>query len=331
MPVRSFRDYRLSEDAPTNSVAGDGVAGLGAQPPSKPPGWGEPGLRRKPRILRRKKLSEEVQKGRFAGHDTFIVPHDMFLKARNAKKHGKHWKTYVGQNEHGMAIRDYARKNPKKPIIFQCDRTGALTYGRYGKTNPTYSLKEAEFLPYIKKKDKFDFQSGSHHLEDKNDKHWGKLNKDHHVIAHTAYGYTNVHVVRAKDNRITTSLSGKIRKGVYHIDSVESTGRGPKAHELYHHMIKHGHVKALVGYSHSEGGQKVWQRLAKKKNVTVHGWLRGKPVNLDPQDPEETHATARDAYGDAGKYAARRQDIDRGAVDTLNTSLVASYNPRKKK
>jgi hypothetical protein len=49
------------------------------------------------------------------------------------KKKGKHWKTYIGEDEHGMNIREYANKNIKKPIILQDENTGAMCYARYGK------------------------------------------------------------------------------------------------------------------------------------------------------------------------------------------------------
>jgi hypothetical protein len=64
-----------------------------------------------------------------------------------------------------------------------------------------------------------------------------------------------------------------------------------KAHELYQHMIDR-HSSILVGRRHSEGGQKVWQRLADQHNVNIHGWsAKNKPVSIDPRDPTDTHVT----------------------------------------
>tara|TARA_R110000868_G_scaffold243684_1_gene499699 strand:+ start:215 stop:796 length:582 start_codon:yes stop_codon:yes gene_type:complete len=138
----------LKEDAPANGAGGGAIAGIGIGPK------GEPGIT--PRMILRRKapiaLQEKsepnpivptqavsgysessVKKGRFAGNDTFIVPSDTFFRARNEKKKGKHWKTYIGEDEHGMYIREYAKKNQKHPIILQCERTGAMHYARYGK------------------------------------------------------------------------------------------------------------------------------------------------------------------------------------------------------
>jgi hypothetical protein len=139
---------KIEEDAPTNSAGSGNIAGLGVGP------QGEPGIRPAARkkykvrnqkdvetiqsqlkLFRRKTpMMEEVKRGKFAGHDTFIVPSDMFHKARLSKKKGKHWKTYIGEDDCGCAIREYDRKHKgKKPIILQDEKTGAMCYARYGR------------------------------------------------------------------------------------------------------------------------------------------------------------------------------------------------------
>lgn len=69
----------------------------------------------------------------FAGHKTFRVPSHDFLTIRDAKRKGKHWKSYIGMSQHGEAIRQYANSNHKKPVIIQDERTGAMVFARYGK------------------------------------------------------------------------------------------------------------------------------------------------------------------------------------------------------
>ena len=156
---------KIQEDgesgAPANNAGSGNIASMGVPLAGKPSNWGEPGVspqqqKKRTNILRRKapvSLQEKqkaepspivptqapygysessVKKGRFAGNDTFIVPSDTFFRARNEKKKGKHWKTYIGEDEHGMYIREYAKKNRKHPIILQCERTGAMHYARYG-------------------------------------------------------------------------------------------------------------------------------------------------------------------------------------------------------
>jgi len=85
------------------------------------------------RVLnKRSHMKEEVETGKFAGNQTFIVPTDLFHAAREAKKQKKHWTKYIGTDDvHSQAIRSYANKNNKKPIILQDKRTGAMMYARY--------------------------------------------------------------------------------------------------------------------------------------------------------------------------------------------------------
>jgi len=126
--------------APANSAGGGNIAGIGVPNPAKGANFGEPGISKKVQkkhtnILRRKKPAalQEAKMGKFAGNDTFIVSSDKYHTARNEKKKGKHWKKYIGEDECGMQIREYANKNSKKPIILQDENTGAMCYARYGK------------------------------------------------------------------------------------------------------------------------------------------------------------------------------------------------------
>lgn len=141
-----LKESILPEDAPANAAGGGNIAGLGVGP------QGEPGLKMKQRLKYKRKNAKDVQDregeiatlvrraqpvmesktGVFAGNTTFIVPSDMFHRARLEKRKGKHWKTYIGEDEHGMAIREYAGKNRKKAIILQDENTGAMCYARYG-------------------------------------------------------------------------------------------------------------------------------------------------------------------------------------------------------
>ena len=101
---------KLKEEAPTNAVGGGNVAGLGVGP------QGEPGIRKR---------------GKFAGHDTFIVKRQTFLSLKEAKKKGKHWRTYLEEDDAYADLREYARKH-KGPIVVECEATGACMFVRYG-------------------------------------------------------------------------------------------------------------------------------------------------------------------------------------------------------
>lgn len=151
MKIKFIRKRDIEEEAPVNSVGGSGIAGLGVGPK------GEPGLNTRSRkgykaknkqdigdrdddiatlIRRSQPISEQPiseMKGIFAGNPTFIVPSQVFHKARLQKSRGKHWKTYIGEDDHGLHIREYAKRNRDKSIILQDENTGAMCYARYGK------------------------------------------------------------------------------------------------------------------------------------------------------------------------------------------------------
>ena len=101
------------------SVGGGAVAGMPtASPPEQAPVFSPP------LMLRRKK---------FAGKQVFVVNSDSFHKAKLGKKKFEHYSSYVGRDEVGQEIREYARQNPDEPIILEDELTGAMVYLRYGK------------------------------------------------------------------------------------------------------------------------------------------------------------------------------------------------------
>lgn len=70
---------------------------------------------------------------RFANNDVFVVDQERYMKSRMGKRKFLKYETYVGNDEVGDSIRQYGRKNPNKPIILQCEKTGAMCFLRYGK------------------------------------------------------------------------------------------------------------------------------------------------------------------------------------------------------
>lgn len=104
-------DEFLVEDVSTNSVSSGGIAGITGDPP----------------------VPKKIMMRRFADNDVFVVDTDRYLKARLGKKKYLKYEKYVGNDDVGIAIRDYGRKYPKRPIILQDDKTGAMTFLRYGR------------------------------------------------------------------------------------------------------------------------------------------------------------------------------------------------------
>ena len=79
-------------------------------------------------------VGSKVMMRRFAKNDVFVVDTERYLKARLGKRKYLKYETYVGNDDVGNAIREYGRKFPKKPIILQDDKTGAMIFLRYGKS-----------------------------------------------------------------------------------------------------------------------------------------------------------------------------------------------------
>ena len=130
---------KISEDAPVNNVGGGNIAGMGVGPK------GEPGVpknkqaREKSPILFPKMMKRTVPSlvkedmEHFAGSVIFEVSPSTFHCARMEKRKGKHWRTYLEEDECFQQIREYLKANPKKGVILQNERTGEMMYARYPK------------------------------------------------------------------------------------------------------------------------------------------------------------------------------------------------------
>ena len=65
----------------------------------------------------------------FAGVDVFNVNDDEFNNCKHGKKKHQRWSNYVDMDsDSGKRIYGYAKKNPKKSIIVQHDKTGHMLY-----------------------------------------------------------------------------------------------------------------------------------------------------------------------------------------------------------
>lgn len=187
------------------------------------------------------------------------------------------------------------------------------------------SVMEAPLLP-LGKKTRFSIHTGGEFKQKRHHKNLGPVD-DRHDVWHN-YGDNknkeegSYHVVNNKSKKIVGTIAGS-RNGktkVLDVKTVDSTGKGPKMHNVYHKIMQSDHASAIVGHSHSEGGQKIWQRLSSMRGVSVHGWHKGKPVNLDPKNSEETHLSDDDL-----------EDFphDKASKEIYHTKLVASLHKKK--
>ena len=68
-----------------------------------------------------------------AGAMVFEVSSAVFHTAKLEKRKHKTWRKYLEEDDCLAEIREYANKNPGRPIILKNKNTGEMTYARYGK------------------------------------------------------------------------------------------------------------------------------------------------------------------------------------------------------
>ena len=137
----------IYEEAPTVNVGTGDIAGVGVSKAGKPANWGEPGVhpRHQPKksktpstksvvmSLVRRSPPNLVNEDTFAGATVFEVSSNVFHNLKLEKRKGQHWKTYLGEDDVLSEIREYANRNPHKPIIVRNATTNEMCYVRYGR------------------------------------------------------------------------------------------------------------------------------------------------------------------------------------------------------
>lgn len=129
----------IDEDAPTVNAGSGNIAGIGVGPN------GEPGVHPKnqaknkspvlfPKMMKRSDPNNIVtsrHKGQFAGAAIFEVSSKIFHNLTMQKRKGKHWRTYLEEDDCYAEIREWAKKNPKSKIVVQNECTGEMRYIKY--------------------------------------------------------------------------------------------------------------------------------------------------------------------------------------------------------
>ena len=117
------------------------IPGTGQTPAGKPAGFGDtivnPSARKKyiskaqpgPTLLRRA-LPKQIEEETFAGAMVFEVSSSLFHNLTMQKRKGKHWRTYLEEDDCYQEIREYANKN-KGPIVIRNKTTNEMRYIRY--------------------------------------------------------------------------------------------------------------------------------------------------------------------------------------------------------
>ena len=126
------------------------------------------------------------------------------------------------------------------------------------------------------------------------------------------YPDTQRYLIAHKDNvpHVVVKMDAEVPgKPVFKIGALSKTddSNGIMAHEVYNHLLQHGPTgTTLVSTAQSAGGKSVWQRLAKTKGVSVHGFdpetneVYNTDKHLDSDYDHETHADPRDKESHVG-------------------------------
>jgi hypothetical protein len=125
----------------------------------------------------------------------------------------------------------------------------------------------------------------------KDHKHIGNIGK--HKVYHGVHDKgMDRYSVTDHEGNVSNILTVKKHKNHIKVDGSVTNGKGPKQHELYHHLIKK-HDHTITTDAQTSGGYHVWKQLAKKRSVNIHGWdpKKKEAVNVDHRlrDRDETH------------------------------------------
>ena len=126
----------IKEDAPVNNVGSGNIPGAGVAAAGKPANFGDAIVssgaakqwKKQNAMFRRKK---PIMEDTFAGAMVFEVNSKLFHNLTLAKRKGKHWRTYLEEDDCYAEIREWARKNPKGKIVVRNECTGEMRYIRY--------------------------------------------------------------------------------------------------------------------------------------------------------------------------------------------------------
>lgn len=163
LPITRLRNKKGQPIGPVgeeiaNSAAGPAgqgsqIASLGIPNPNKAANFGEPGVpkRHQPKasksvknglwennplmgdMMRRSPpVMETRRRGSFAGAAVFEVSSKIFHNLTVSKRKGKHWRTYLEEDDCYSEIREWANKN-KGPIVVRNENTGEMRFIRHGR------------------------------------------------------------------------------------------------------------------------------------------------------------------------------------------------------
>lgn len=113
--MKTFEELRENVTIGSGAIAGSKEAG------DDPP-------------VRRKDQAKLIKRNKFMQTEVFEVPSETYNKILRPKFRTERFNSIVGADEIGEAIRQYAKDNPGKGILVQCENTGCMTWLRLPRT-----------------------------------------------------------------------------------------------------------------------------------------------------------------------------------------------------
>ena len=231
------REKMYTEEAPANVAGSGAVAGLDDNPPV--------GKKAQKALLRR-----------FANNDVFVVSNEVYTKARLGKQKYHRYEKYVGNDEIGNAIREYGKKNPKKPIILQDGENGPMIFLRYGKSGMFTEAFAPELTEEVS-------QSDIKSIENYADKLFKVLNID---VEFTRHFLDRVNDARNKKDITPEELQALFRK-TYHTHGKKIPKLGPDAEAVIADMASDINLPFVLKWDKdSEELDLVAKTVMRKKN-----------------------------------------------------------------
>jgi hypothetical protein len=228
------REKTYTEEAPANVASSGAVAGLDDNPPVG------------------KKAQQKYTK-RFANNDVFVVDNKTYNNARLGKQKYHKYEKYVGNDEVGMAIREFGRKYPKKPIILQDGENGPMIFLRRGRNTFKEHLELTENVT----------QSDLKGVEVYADKLFKTLNID---VEFTKHFLDRVNDARNKKDITVDELQALFRK-TYHTHGKKIPKLGPDAEAVIADMASDVNLPFVLKWDKdSEELDLVAKTVMRKKN-----------------------------------------------------------------
>lgn len=135
-------------------------------------------------------------------------------------------------------------------------------YTKTPKEHPDGSKRKAAYIP--------------DHGVPKGSIHYSTMASGHKIFKHVADDHedrTTYHVRNPEGNKTHLTITGFHKQGKFMVHTTTKWNDAPEhfASQVYHHLVVNHHP-ILSGSAQNTGSKNLWNRLAKHKDIEVHGY-----------------------------------------------------------